>query len=306
MQLAHYTLRYLPYAALITLTALLVVFALPEVTKRSYAQDTIIQLPEGGRLDAFDQAGNEIGPCALNHTDVNASVSGHLVRVDVKQSYGNPYDSAIEAVYTFPLSHRSAVDRMTMRIESNGEVRIVEGEVLERERARQIYESARDSGYVASLLEQERPNIFTQSVANIEPGALITISISYVEVLEEENGEYELVFPTVVGPRYIPGYPKVGLELPGGCVARRGIVLRGPAAISIVEAQDDQTISIDQLEGATPIAARTFSNGWGSSRSDRALQSRLRRRFRRARGAARRQHRRDWHAMVPMPSAATS
>ena len=247
--------RYLPYAAIIGIALIVAFLATPQLTPRSFAQDGVVMLPDGGNLDAFDKDGNEIGPCALEHTDVHALVSGHIVRVDVEQTFGNPYDTVIEAVYTFPLSHRGAVDRMRMTIRSGDEERIVEGEIEERERARAIYETARNAGYVSSLLEQERPNIFTQSVANIEPGAEIIISISYVETLEEIDGTYKLAFPTVVGPRYIPGYPAGAIEMPPGCVARKGIVLRGPAEI-VATANEDQTNQIDPalLTNGIPIS----------------------------------------------------
>ena len=83
--------------------------------------------------------------------------------------------------------------------------RTVRGLIKRREDARKIYEQAKNSGHVAALLDQERPNIFTQSVANILPGAQVTVTISYVETLRYEAGSYEFVFPMVVGPRYIPG-----------------------------------------------------------------------------------------------------
>ena len=83
--------------------------------------------------------------------------------------------------------------------------RTIRGKIKTREEARAIYEAARNAGYVAALLDQERPNIFTQSVANIEPGEKVTVTISYVETLKYEEGSYEFSFPMVVGPRYIPG-----------------------------------------------------------------------------------------------------
>ncbi len=160
-------------------------------------------VPEGGRLDAFDDEGQPVGPCPLKHTDVDVQISGHFSRVNVAQRYHNPYDQKIEAVYTFPLSHRGAVDRMTMTVGD----RVIKGEVKERQLARNIYETARQQGHVSSLLEQQRPNIFTQSVANIEPGAEVLIEISYVEVLESVDGRYQFDFPMVVAPRYTPGTP---------------------------------------------------------------------------------------------------
>src|SRR6185437_3227173 len=86
--------------------------------------------------------------------------------------------------------------------------RTVKGKILPREEAQAVYDSAKEKGQVASLLDQERPNIFTQSVANILPGEQVKITISYVETLKYENGAYEFVFPMVVGPRYIPGDAK--------------------------------------------------------------------------------------------------
>src|SRR5213075_3134961 len=83
----------------------------------------------------------------------------------------------------------------------------VRGKILRREEAEAVYEAAKNNGQRASLLNQERPNIFTQSVANILPGEQIKITISYVETLKYENGTHEFVFPMVVGPRYIPGEP---------------------------------------------------------------------------------------------------
>jgi hypothetical protein len=247
--------RYLPYAAIITLAAIAALYAIPQITPRAMAQDGLVMLPDGGRLDAFDRNGNEIGPCSLKNTDVQAKVSGHFIRVDVEQLFNNTYEVPIEAVYTFPLSHRGAVDRMTMTIRTGNEIRFIEGEIEERGRAREIYEQARDAGYVASLLEQERPNIFTQSVANIEPGAEISISISYVETLESTDGTYKMAFPTVVGPRYIPGYPSNDVPLPMGCAVREGIVLRGPAAITLLDegAVGGQYYQFDALEEEAPV-----------------------------------------------------
>jgi Ca-activated chloride channel homolog len=139
--------------------------------------------------------------CPLKHTDVKAEISGFLARVVVTQEFQNPFKSKIEAVYAFPLPQNAAVDNLTMRV---GE-RTVRGRIKRREEAREIYEAARDAGNVASLLDQERPNIFTQSVANIMPGEKVTVIVSYVETLKYDAGSYEFVFPMVVGPRYIPG-----------------------------------------------------------------------------------------------------
>lgn len=223
----------------------------PSLDREAVASN-IVLAPEGGRLDALDAEGNILGPCVLKHTDVDVRVTGRFARVNVRQQYHNPHKDKIEAIYTFPLSHDSAVDRMNMTIGN----RVIVGEVHEREEARQIYEQARDSGRVASLLEQERPNIFTQSVANIEPGADITIEISYIETIPQRDGEFSFVFPTVVAPRYIPGGGSVGE--PEGVVPldlrtqhlepRPGLVLLAPANAASISLADGALFSVTPTE----------------------------------------------------------
>jgi Ca-activated chloride channel family protein len=154
-----------------------------------------------GTLNALGKDGKPLGPCPLQHTDVQASVAGHIAYVMVTQVFANPYQDKIEAVYTFPLGAEAAVTDMTMKVGN----RIIRGLIKPREEAKEIYEQAKAAGHVASLLDQERPNIFTQSVANIEPGNKVEIQISYTETLKYEDGVYSFVFPMVVGPRYIPG-----------------------------------------------------------------------------------------------------
>jgi len=158
-----------------------------------------------GALIALDPGGEPAGPCPLEHTAVRAEISGFLARVNVTQVFRNPYDDKIEAVYTFPLRHDAAVDDMEMKVAD----RVVRGEIRRRGEARRIYDEARRAGHVASLLDQERPNIFTQYVANILPGARVEITIRYVEQLPYEAGAFTFAFPTVVGPRYIPDTGRV-------------------------------------------------------------------------------------------------
>lgn len=142
----------------------------------------------------------------LKGTSVNADVSGFTARVTVEQTFTNPSSSPIEAVYTFPLPPDSAVDHMTMKIGD----RVIKGIIKRREEAQAIYQAAKNAGQSAALLDQERPNIFTQSVANITPGAQVKIEISYVQVLKYEAGQFEFNFPMVVGPRFLGNAPDPG------------------------------------------------------------------------------------------------
>ncbi len=166
----------------------------------TYAQENVTE----GTLFAVGKKGKDLGACPLKHTSVKTDISGFLARVTVTQEFENNFTEPIEAVYTFPLSQNSAVDAMTMRIGT----RNIRGKILKREEARKVYEDAKTEGKTASLLDQERPNIFTQAVANILPNEKIVIEISYVETLKYEDGSYEFVFPMTVAPRYIPGSVK--------------------------------------------------------------------------------------------------
>ena len=134
----------------------------------------------------------------LLHTEANANIAGVIADVTVTQVYKNDSDQAIEAIYVFPASTRAAVYHMEFRI---GERRIV-AKIEEKVKARQDYEQAKQEGKRATLLEQHRPNVFQMNVANIMPGDQVEVCLKYTETLIPEEGTYEFVYPTVVGPRY--------------------------------------------------------------------------------------------------------
>lgn len=134
-------------------------------------------------------------------TDVQMTISGLVVRATVRQQFKNDSAEWAEGLYVFPLPEQAAVDHLSMHI---GE-RIIEGVIKERGEAKQTYEKAKSEGKRASLVEQERPNIFTTSVANIGPGDDITVEIQYQQTLHYDQGQFRVRFPMVVGPRYIPG-----------------------------------------------------------------------------------------------------
>lgn len=170
-----------------------------------------------GSLVAEDAAG-QLVEMPLRHTRVAVEISAFVARTVVEQVFANPFEEPVEAVYTFPLGVRAAVDDFEMIVGG----RVIRGEIQRREEARRTYEAARAAGYRAALLEQERPNIFTQSVANIEPGGEVTVRIRTVETLRYEAGTYSFAFPLVVGPRYIPGGGDPGPDGPVDSDAREG------------------------------------------------------------------------------------
>ena len=135
----------------------------------------------------------------LKSTSVNVNISGVIADAKVIQVYKNEGKRPIEAIYVFPASMRAAVYGVKMTI---GE-RIVVAKIRKRDDARREYEQARKEGKSASLLEQQRPNVFQMNVANIMPGDIIKVELSYTELVVPEDGVYEFVYPTVAGPRYM-------------------------------------------------------------------------------------------------------
>ena len=137
----------------------------------------------------------------LEHTHAKVEISGSVAKVELTQTYRNTFKTALEGIYVFPLPENSAVGGMKIVIGD----RVIEAKIQERQQAKRTYEAAKQAGKTAALLEQERPNIFTQSVANIAPGTDIDVVIEYLQELTYDAGQYEFVFPMVVGPRFFPG-----------------------------------------------------------------------------------------------------
>ena len=219
------------------------------------ARPALGQITEGALL-IRDTEGRPKLECPLRHTDVKADVSGFLARVTVTQDFENTGPDKVEAVYVFPLPHDAAVDGMTLQVGD----RTVKGVIKRREEARAIYDAARNSGRVAALLDQERPNIFTQNVANIAPGAKVRIVLTYVERLQYEAGTYEFVFPMVVGPRYIPSS-----KSPGGGWKWDTKRVPDAARISPPVARPDQRAGHDislevKLDAGVPVDSLTCTS----------------------------------------------
>jgi Ca-activated chloride channel family protein len=145
---------------------------------------------EGGdpAIDAFP----------LEGTHVEVEVSGMIAAVRVTQIYTNEGRRPIHARYVFPASTRAAVNGLRMAIDGQ----VIEAEIQEKKRAQATFEAAQQAGQSASLLEQQRPNVFSMRVANVMPGDRIEVTLRYTELLVPTDGRYELVYPTVVGPRY--------------------------------------------------------------------------------------------------------
>jgi len=134
-------------------------------------------------------------------TEILVSVTGTMARVKVRQRFANPTASWVEGIYVFPLPEDAAVDQM--RILTDG--RVIEGQIQEKEQARKNYEAAKKQGRRAGLVEQQRSNVFTTSIANIRPRSEVTVEIEYQQSVRLDDGEFSLRVPTVVAPRFMPG-----------------------------------------------------------------------------------------------------
>lgn len=134
----------------------------------------------------------------LKSTNAEVNISGVVANIEISQVYENTGAFPIEAIYVFPMSTNAAVYDMVMKLDG----RTIDAEIQRKEEAKANYQVAKQDGKRASLLEQDRPNVFTMSVANIIPGDEIEVVLRYTETIVPQSGEYEFVFPTVVGPRF--------------------------------------------------------------------------------------------------------
>jgi Ca-activated chloride channel family protein len=146
----------------------------------------------------FVQGDPSVDRLPLKGTSVDIAVSGVIADVRVVQTYRNEGTRPINATYMFPASTRAAVYSMRMRIGNQ----VIVAKIKEREAAKQEFEQAKKDGKSASLLEEQRPNVFSMKLANMMPHDEVEIELRYTELLIPTEGVYQVVYPTVVGPRY--------------------------------------------------------------------------------------------------------
>jgi Ca-activated chloride channel homolog len=221
------------------LNTLLFAFGAPLLTGAIHAAEPA---PNSGSLARILPDGKVL-ECPLQHTSVRAEITGPMAQVVVRQDFINNSETAIEALYTFPLPTMAAVNRYEMHINE----RIIRGKIARREEAEKAFAEARRRGQTAGLLNQERPNVFRQALTNIPPHGKISVEITYVELVNYEAGQYEFAFPMVVGPRY---YPQGGPN-----DARR---VNPPVAAKGLRAGHD--ISLDIKIGGVPLSVVSSVN----------------------------------------------
>ena len=177
------------------------------VATQAHAANSAADIQQGTLLL---QDGESKVAAPLLFTDVHIDVSGMTARAHVTQRFVNPTADWREGVYVFPLPEKAAVDHLSMQI---GE-RVIVGQIKERQDAKRTYDAAKSEGKKATLVEQERPNLFTTSVAHIGPAEEIVVAIEYQQTLHYDAGSFTLRFPLAITPRYIPGTPLAEADAP--------------------------------------------------------------------------------------------
>ena len=185
------------------------------------------------------------------NTDVDLDISGITVRAMVRQTFRNDGQEWVEGVYVFPLPDGAAVDRMRLVV---GE-RVIEGEIQEKRRAEATYEAAKADGKRASLVRQQRANLFTTTVANIGPGETVTIEIGYLDTARYDNGTFSLRFPMTLTPRYIPGRPTGDRQGSGWSPDTTRVPDASLVTPPMVGQSDDHGITLDaRVASGMPLA----------------------------------------------------
>jgi Ca-activated chloride channel family protein len=184
------------------------------------------------------------------NTDIELQVSGLVARVSVRQRFLNDGPEWVEGVYIFPLPDDAAVDRLRMR---TGE-RFIEGEIREKEQAKKAYEKAKSEGKKASLVEQQRANLFTTSVANLGPGEEITVEIEYLQNLKYDEGTFSLRFPLTLTPRFIPGTPSPSRKGSGWAQDTTRVPDASLITPPVVTKSTDHKVTLDaRISAGTPL-----------------------------------------------------
>jgi Ca-activated chloride channel homolog len=202
--------RWFRITCLLLMSALSVLVFIAATSAAAAAQqaENPVNAAQSGELLMREEGSGQHHRALQLQSNVDIQVSGLVAQVLVEQTFKNNSDRWVEGVYVFPLPDSAAVNHMQMVI---GE-RVIVGEIKEKQEARKIYQQARAQGKKASLVEQQRPNIFTNRVANIGPGETVVISLRYVQQVSYQDAQFSLRFPMTITPRYIPGQALIEQE----------------------------------------------------------------------------------------------
>ena len=192
---------YLPRLVLAAL-ALLLLSATASAVPAAHPEGVPGKVGSGEML-LVDATTGRSTPALAHGSKVHFTISGMVATVTLEQRFRNDSGDWVEGIYAFPLPETAAVRYMEMRM---GERRVV-GRIREKAEAKRVYEQAKRAGKKAGLVEQQRPNLFSNRVANIGPGEEILVRLEYVQAVDYLAGNFSLRFPMTMTPRYIPGAP---------------------------------------------------------------------------------------------------
>ncbi len=167
------------------------------ITSIAYADINTDEL--GGRVEGVNPTGDTVIFPTLK-TDIDVDIQGDLATVTVQQTFANPLTTPLNVSYLFPLNKDAAVYKMVMEVGDE----IVQAQIQTKQKAKATFAKAKQEGKSAALLQQHRPNMFTQDIANLMPNLPIKVTLNYVQTIPKIDGNYELVIPLVVGPRFQP------------------------------------------------------------------------------------------------------
>lgn len=222
--------------------------------QKNLKQSIKIQEIKAGTLVRKISGTNEYELIPQIETDVTIDIQGMVSSTIMDQIYINNSDKPIEAMYVFPLNHHAAIHDMYFIIDN----RIVKSKIEEKKEAKKQYNQAKQEGKRASLLKQERPNMFTQSIANIMPNDTIMVRIKYVEELKYENQEFELRLPLAITPRYTMGGVESKFDIKDGTIKKTSTSvekakdIQPPFTPPSIEASKGVSININ-LDGGIPV-----------------------------------------------------
>jgi Ca-activated chloride channel homolog len=208
------------------------------------------QVP-GGFIEAEHEGKKILFPLLKSHYQVD--IQGDLAQITLEQEFQNPTSTPLNASYLFPLNKDAAVHAMRMRVADE----LVEAKIRRLEEAKEAFNQAKQQGKSASLLEQHRPNMFTQQLANLMPDLPIHITLQYVQHIERLDGHYELVLPLVVGPRYQPEQIKQKITKQVGQWQLEALPdYPSVAGLNLPKEIEQERVSIEiTLDGGMPVAA---------------------------------------------------
>jgi Ca-activated chloride channel homolog len=192
-----------------TIVAMLVILTgiLTFQTKAQATQQTDRELL-GGSIEARFEGRKVVFPILKNV--INADIQGDLTTVTLTQSFANPTDTPLHATYLFPINKAAAIFEMSMQVGDE----IIQATIKAKKQAEKVFNQAKHQGKSAALLTQHRPNMFTQDIANLMPGLPITVTMKYTQTSKKIDGDYSLVIPLIVGPRYTPPTSQQQSKLP--------------------------------------------------------------------------------------------